>query len=75
MRAGCPLAELLRDPPHDLKAQELHDALINAHITIEDNLEEKIRLRDQGPDIEASTQSAALLTDRVECQPADGEPC
>ena len=34
-----------------LKAQELHDALISVHITIEDNLEEKIRLRNQGPDI------------------------
>ena len=30
-----------------LKAQELHDALISAHITIGNNLEEKIRLRDQ----------------------------
>ena len=48
-----------------LKAQELHDALINAHITIGDNLEEKIRLREKGPDIEASAQSAALLTDQL----------
>ena len=47
-----------------LKA-ELHDAFINAHITIGDNLEEKIRLRDQGPDIEASAKSAALLTDHL----------
>ena len=50
---------------HSLKAQELHDALINAHITIGDNLEEKIRLRDPGPDIEASAKSAALLTDQL----------
>ena len=42
-----------------------HDALISAHITIGDDLEEKIRLRDQGPDIEASAQSAALLTDQL----------
>ena len=47
-----------------LKAQELHDALISVHITFGDDLEEKIRLRDQGLDIEASAQSAALLTDR-----------
>ena len=43
-------------------ARYLH---LNAHITIGDNLEEKIRLRDQGPDIEASVQSAALLTDQL----------
>ena len=48
-----------------LKAQELHNALISVHITIGDNLEEKIRLRDQGPDIEASAQSAALLTGQL----------
>ena len=48
-----------------LKAQELHEALMDAHITIGDNLEEKIRLRDQGPDIEASAQSAAHLTDQL----------
>ena len=41
-----------------LNAQELHDALIDAHTTIGDALEEKIRLRDQGPDTKA-----ALLTD------------
>ena len=46
-----------------LKAQKLHDAIISAHITIGDDLEEKIRLHDQGPDIEASAQSAALLMD------------
>ena len=45
--------------------KELYDALISAHVTIGDNLEEKIRLRDQGPDIEASAQSAALLTDQL----------
>ena len=48
-----------------LKAQELHDALISAHTTIGGNLEEKIRLCDQGPDIEASAQLAALLTDQL----------
>ena len=48
-----------------LKAQELHEALMDAHVTIGDNLEEKIRLRDQGPDIEASAQSTALLTDQL----------
>ena len=48
-----------------LKAQELQDALISAHVTFGDDLEEKIRLRDQGPDIEAYAQSAALLTDQL----------
>ena len=48
-----------------LKHKELYDALISAHVTIGDNLEEKIRLREKGPDIEASAKSAALLTDQL----------
>ena len=45
---------------HLLNLVELTDL-----VEFTDNLEEKIRLRDQGPDIEASAQTAALFTDQL----------
>ena len=53
-----------------LKAQELHDALIDAHASIGDALEEKMQLRDQGPD----AQSAALLTEQLAAMSTKHQP-
>ena len=65
----CAPDALLRDPLHGshgaIPPSQGPGASRCAHLTIGNNLEEKIRLRDQGPDIEASAQSAALLTNQL----------
>ena len=45
-----------------LKSQELHEALMEAHGTLGDDAEERVRLREEGPAIEANAQ---LLTDQL----------
>jgi hypothetical protein len=48
-----------------LKCQELHEALMTAHETIEFEVEEKVRLRGAAPAVDASAQPVALLTDQL----------
>ena len=45
-----------------LKSQELHEALMEAHGTLGDDAEERVRLREEGPAIEANAQR---LTDQL----------
>ena len=48
-----------------LKSQELHEALMEAHGTLGDDAEERVRLREEGPAIEANAQRVVLLTDQL----------
>ena len=48
-----------------LKSQELHEALMEAHGTLGDDAEERVRLREEGPSIEANAQRVVLLTDQL----------
>ena len=48
-----------------LKSQELYEALMTDHETIEFEVEEKVRLRAAAPAVDASAQPVALLTDQL----------
>ena len=45
--------------------QELHEALMEAHGTLGDDAEERVRLREEGQAIEGQAQSVVLLTDQL----------
>ena len=44
-----------------LKSQELHEALKEAHVTIGEEADERVRLREEIPAINASDKTVALL--------------
>ena len=44
-----------------LKSQELHEALKEAHVTIGEEADERVRLREEIPDIDASDKTVAPL--------------
>ena len=48
-----------------LKSQKLHEALIEAHGTLKDDADERVRLLEEGPAIEATAQRIVLLTDQL----------
>ena len=48
-----------------LKSQELHEALMEAQVTLGDDAKERVRLREEGPSIEANAQRVVLLTDQL----------
>jgi len=48
-----------------LKSQELNEALMSAHETIGDAMEEKVYLRGQAPAADASAQPVAILMDQL----------
>jgi len=48
-----------------LKSQELQEALKAAHETIGEEADERVRLREEGPAIDANAQTVALLTDQL----------
>jgi len=48
-----------------LKSQELHEALKEVHEIIGEEADERVRLREQGPAIEANVQTVVLLTDQL----------
>ena len=61
MRTGCSCAECLRDPMRGSHGQELHEALKEAHVTIGEEADERVRLREEIPAIDA--QAAADFND------------
>ena len=56
-----------------LKSQELHEALMEAYGTLGEDADERVRLREEGPAIEANAQRVVLLTDQ-HVQPASRGP-
>ena len=48
-----------------LKSQELHEALMEAHQTIGEEADERMRLREEGPATDANAQTVVLLTDQL----------
>ena len=49
----------------NLKSQELHEALMEAHGTLGEDADERVRLREEGPAIETNAQRVVLLTDQL----------
>jgi len=48
-----------------LKSQELYEALMEAHGTLEEDTDERVRLREEGPAIAANAQRVLDLTDQL----------
>ena len=49
----------------NLKSQELHEALMEAHGTLGEDMDERVRLRKECPAIDANAQRVLHLTDQV----------
>ena len=66
MRNAFVILHMVATAPYlHLKSQELHEALMEAHGTLGEDADERVRLHEEDPAIEATGQRVVLLTDQL----------